>query len=180
MNEFDEFCEQLLEQSKRFYEKSKGTTDSEAKAAYNNASLLLAICSLEAYINAIGDELTMAKGYPLHLKSALLEKDIKLVNGQFVLSNSLKMFRLTDKIEIIYRTHTNKPVSHDEKWWKDLSFGIELRNKIVHPKDSIEVNIESLERIIKAVQDCLTVIYKAVYKRPFPKKSSTIISDKTF
>jgi hypothetical protein len=180
MNDFDEFCDDLLEQSKRFYEKSKSSNNEEAKSAFNNASLLLAICSLEAYINAIADEQSMAEGYPLQLKSALLEREIRLEKGQFVLTNSLKMSRLTDKLEIIYRRATNKPIVHSESWWVDLGTGIDLRNKLVHPKDAVSINIENVERVINAVQGCLTAIYQALYKKRFPKQSATIVSKKSF
>ena len=180
MNEFDEFCTELLEESKRFFEKSKEENDPEAQKAYNNASLLLAICALEAYINGISEEICLAHGYPLQIKSALLEKEIRLENGEFALSGSLKMSRLIDRIEIIYRKHMQRPISDSEEWWIDLKQGIDYRNRLVHPKDALNISIEMLERVIRAVIGCLTALYKAVYKRKFPKGTATITSSMTF
>lgn len=178
MNEFDKFCSELLEQAKRLLEKSKDEKSNEGKQAYNNASLLMSICSLEAYINGIAEEVCMAVDYPLQLKGALLEKEIRLESGEFIITNSLKMYRLTDRIEILYKKHGQKSLT--EAWWVTLKHGIELRNKITHPKESVVITTEILEQVILAVIECLQTLYKAVYNRNFPKGNRYLNSSLTF
>lgn len=174
MNEFDQFCSELLEQSKRLLEKAKEEGDPEGKQAYNNAGLLMSICALEAYINGIAEEVCLVVDYPLQLKGALLEKEIRLDGGEFYLSNTLKMARLTDRIEILYKKHGQKTFS--ETWWITLKRGIDFRNKIVHPKESVVITTELLEQVILAVIECLKALYKAVYNRPFPKGNLSLVS----
>jgi hypothetical protein len=169
MSSFDVFCGQLLEQAKRFNEKAKVERDTEGISAYKNASLVLSICALEAYINGISEEITLAKGFPIHEKGILLEKEVRLEKGQWSLSNTLKISRLTDKIELLYWRHVKKKLDTTEKWWEALKIGIDIRNKITHPKEEVVIPEELNGKIIEAVIDCISVLYKAIYRRNFPK-----------
>lgn len=176
MSAFDNFCNELLEQSKRFNEKSKSETKPEGKVAYQHASLLLAICALEAYVNGISEEITLAKFFPIHEKGVLLEKEIKLEKGEWIITNSLKISRLTDKIELLYKRHTRAELSDTHSWWITLKNGINFRNKLTHPKDQVKLSDAENEKIIQAVIECVSILYKAVYKRQFPKSNFSVVS----
>ena len=176
MNSFDTFCNELLEQSKRFTEKSKSETKPDGKIAYQHASLLLAICALEAYVNGISEEITLAKSFPIHEKGILLEKEIKLEKGEWTITNSLKISRLTDKIELLYKRHTRTELNDNHSWWTTLKHGIDLRNKLTHPKEEVKLSDAINERVIHAVIECVSILYKAIYKRQFPKSNLSLVS----
>lgn len=180
MNAFDVFCNDLLEEAKRFNEKSNSESNLEGKKAYQHASLLLTICALEAYINSISEEITIAKAFPIHEKGILLEKEVKLQKGEWVLTDNLKMSRLTDKVELLYKRHTGIVLENTQKWWPILKTGIECRNKITHPKSEVIMSNDFCEKVIRSVIECLAELYKAVYKRKFPKSHLSIISKLDF
>lgn len=176
MSEFDDFCSDLLEQAKRYLEKAKADSDVSHQYAYKNACLLLTICALEAYINGISDEVTLGPNFPLHLKAILLEKEIRLTKGEFKLSDSLKMSRLSEKIEVLYRRYNRKVINDEESWWPILQSGIDLRNKLTHPKDKLDFSEDFLEKILKSTIECISCLYRCVYKREFPKKNLNVVS----
>ena len=180
MNSFDTFCGELLEQSKRFTEKSKVETKPEGKIAYQHASLLLAICALEAYINGISEEITLAKAFPIHEKGLLLEKQIKLEKGEWSITSNLKISRLTDKIELLYRRHTGTELNDTHSWWTTLKNGIDFRNKLTHPKEEVKLSDAFNEKVIQTVIECVSILYKAIYKRQFPKSTLSLISKLDF
>ena len=180
MNNFDIFCSDLLEESKRFLEKSRVETNPNAIKAYQHACLLLTVCSLEAYINGISEEMCLTPKIPMHIKAVLLEKELRIKKGDFFISNSLKMSRLSERIEILYRRYKGIELTDTEKWWSMIKMGIDIRNKITHPKDETNISNDLLTKILQAVLDCLTVLYKAIYKRNFPKANMQLNSKYDF
>ena len=180
MNSFDTFCNGLLEHSKRFSEKSKIEPKVDGKIAYQHASLLLAICALEAYVNGISEEITLAKSFPIHEKGILLEKEIKLEKGEWTITNNLKISRLTDKIELLYKRHKRAELNDTYPWWTILKNGIDLRNKLTHPKAEVKLSDSFNEKIIQAVIECVSQLYKAIYKRQFPKSNLSSTSKLDF
>ena len=118
MTVFDEFCSSLLEEAKRFLEKAVEANTEEAKVAYCHSAILIGISSLEAYVNGIAEELITWKDIPLNEKSLLVEKEIELKNGAFRLTNKLRIFRLKDRIEYLYRKFKKSTLKdNDEPWW---------------------------------------------------------------
>lgn len=180
MNEFDDFCATLLEESKRFLEKAKEEKNENGIEAFQHACLFLAICSLEAYINGIAEEMCMSPKMPIHLQGILLEKEVQLDKGDFILSNRLKMSRLIDRIEILYRKYKNIALDDSESWWQVIKSGIDLRNKITHPKEAVKITNEFLSKLLQAILDCLSSLYSAVYRRKFPKANLSLTSKLDF
>lgn len=180
MNDFDIFCSELLEESKRFLEKAKTEKNEDGIKAYQHACLLLAVCSLEAYINGIAEEMCLAPKMPLHVKAFLQEKELRIESGDFVISNSLKMSRLTERIEILYRRYSGEELTDKEKWWIMVKNGIDLRNKITHPKSETKITNDLLEKILQAILNCLTILYQKIYKRRFPKAHLQLTSKQDF
>ena len=109
-----------------------------------------------------------------------MEKDLRLEKGDFNLTNSLKMSRLTDRIEILYKRYKKIELNDSESWWKEIKSGIDLRNKLTHPKEKVTITDESLSKLLQAVLDCLSTIYFAVYKRKFPKANLLLTSKLDF
>ncbi len=91
MTDFDAFAIQLLEESKRFLEKAKEVEDLTAEAAYLHAALMLAFCALEAQVNSIGEEFSIRTDISAHERGLILERNVRLENGEFKLQPSLRM-----------------------------------------------------------------------------------------
>ena len=176
MNSFDSYCNELLEQSKRFNEKSKIEKNPDGIKAYRNSSLLLAICALEAFVNGISEEITIATNFPMHSKGILLEKEVRLEKSNWTLTNTPKISRLVDKIELLFHRHKRAELSITETWWPILKEGIDFRNKTTHPKESIAIPEGFNNKIIQSVLECLSTLYKAIYKRDFPKSQLSLVS----
>lgn len=180
MSDFDEFCGSLLEESKRFLEKAKVEKTDEGKEAYRHACLLLSICSLEAYVNGIAEEMCLSPKMPIQIKAVLMEKELRLEKGDFNLTNSLKMSRLTDRIEVLYKRYKKTELNDSDTWWKEIKSGIDLRNKLTHPKEKVKLSDDSLTKLLQAILDCLSTIYSAIYKRKFPKANLLLTSKLDF
>lgn len=168
MSDFGVFCNTLLEESKWLLENSK-KVESQKKNAYQHASLLLSISALEAFINGIADDFAQSSALSLLEKSLLLEKDITFDRGEYELSARLKISRLTDKIEFLYRFFSKTAIDKSSSiWWSNLQTGIDLRNKIVHPKEMAAISLMQLENTILAVINCVDDLFKIIYKRGLP------------
>ena len=174
MESFDAFVFELLEESKSFFETAKRTNDEFSKKAFLNASMLLSISAIEAGINSIIADILIEPyidHYPTHDQGLLLEKDVKLENGKFVLSNSLKISRLTDRIEYLYSKFSKKPLKQDSefmKWYTLLKQSIDYRNKLVHPKEGIELTENQIENTLLSVLVVLNKLFLVIYKKKIP------------
>ena len=170
MTRFDSFASQLLEESKALLDKAKAAEDF-SQATYLHSSLLLAISALEACINSISDELLIEpfqNGYTVHEQGLLLEREVRFEKGDFILSNSLKISRITDRIEFLYSKFAAKKLDVTFELYTSLKQSIDLRNKLVHPKEDMQVTVKQVELAIFSVIDAINELYKAVYQRKFP------------
>lgn len=168
MAEIDLFANQLLEEAKRFLEKASECSDSVAEAANLHAALMLSFCALEAYVNAIGDELSSRPGLSAHEKGVLLEREVRLEDGEFRLKSGLRMARLEDRIEFLHVKFSGKPVDKGSVWWSRLNAATNLRNQLTHAKDIPVVTPHSVRSAIQAIIDALEALYQAIYRRSFP------------
>lgn len=181
MTKFDEFCSSLIEEAKRFFEKAIESSDVEAKAAYYHSAILLGISSLEAYVNGISDEICIRDDIPILEKSLLLEKEIKLENGVFSLTNKLKIYRLTERIEYLFKKFSSKELKDTSAEWRgDLNASIRLRNLLVHPKSEVEISEKQVKILLECVIDCLSSLSKSVYGSEFPFYKIGLQSKKIF
>ena len=170
MTEFDSFATQLLEESKTLLEKAK-RVEGFSKITYYHSSLLLAISALEACINSIADEILIdpyKNEYTIYEQGLLLEKDVRFDKGEFVLSNGLKISRITDRIEFLYYKFTRKRLDGTYQWYANLRQCIDIRNKLVHPKEQLRISDNQVELAILSVIETINQLYLAVYKRKFP------------
>lgn len=180
MESFDEYSNNLLEKAKRFFEKAKEESTSISKDAYLHSSLLLAISSLEAYINGIADDFKEADILSLYEKGFLLERDISLKNGEFVLENRLKMSRLIERIEFLFTKFDSSKLDKSSSWWQNLKKGISLRNSLVHPKEYTKISEFNIEQTLFSVIECINNLFLAIYKRKLPSKNMGLNSKLTF
>ncbi|EKD26056.1 MAG: hypothetical protein ACD_79C01388G0002 [uncultured bacterium] len=180
MKEFDQYCDDLLEQSKRFLEIAKNNSDEKAINAYLNAALLISISSLEASVNSLIEDFYKSKNFTVFEIGLLNEKEIVLKNGIFSISNRFKMSRLTDKIELLAQKFSGNSKIKHKNWWSSLCTGILLINEIAHPKKNKILNIEDIERTILSVIQCIDFIFRIVYKKSLPSAQMELQSKMNF
>lgn len=179
MTAIDEFAATLLEEAKRFLEKANETSDAIATAAHLHASLMLGFCALEAHINSVADELAQRSEFNIHERGLLLEKEVRLENGEFKLGG-LKMARLEDRILFLHHRLAGAHLDKSDAWWGHLASAIAMRNRLTHPKIAPTVTTNDVEQALEAIIRGIDVIYKAVYGRPFPFANLGLHSKMTF
>jgi hypothetical protein len=180
VSEIDLFANRLLEEAKRFLEKAVGNPDSTAEAAYLHAALMLSFCTLEAHVNALGEEFSLATGLSAHEKGILLEQDVRLEDGQFELKQTLKIASLEDRIEFLYTKFSGRPVDITLDWWRQLGTATDLRNKLTHAKGVPLIGQAAVKNAVQAVIDAPEALYQAIYKRKFPPAGRGLQSQLTF
>jgi hypothetical protein len=179
MNDIDNFASDLLEQAKRFLEIANDC-DGDGKAAHLNAALMLGFCSLEAHVNAIADDFAGRDDLSVHDKSILFEQDVRLTHGEFVLSDSLKIFRLEDRIQFFCVRLSGTPLDRGASWWSELNTAMKLRNTLTHPKDAAVITEDAVKRALQSIINGINYLYKAIYKRPFPAGNMGLQSNLSF
>jgi hypothetical protein len=181
MAQIDIFANQLLEEAKRFLEKVKDYSDPEAQAAHLHASLMLAFCALEAHINAIAEEFSIRPELSAHEKGMLLEREVKLQDGEFRVTPGLRMAKLEDRIEFLHAKFSGNPVDRTSAWWGQLTAATHLRNQLTHAKGDVpEINQVAVRSAIQAIIAALLALYDAIYKRSFPPANRGLQSRLTF
>ncbi len=180
MAEFDDFANQLLEEAKRFLEKAKDCADVAAEAANLHAALMLSFCAFEAHVNSIAEEFSLSPGLSAHEKGILLERDVKLENGEFQLLSGLRIARLEDRIEFLCAKFAGEPLDRSATWWSRLGSAMDLRNKLTHPKNVTPVTESAVRGAIEGIVDALQVLYEGIYKRKFPPAGQGLQSRLTF
>lgn len=170
MESFDFFGEILFDEAKFLYEKALGAKYDKEKQLYLQSSLLMGMSALEAYVNAVCEELVDTEEYKLELyeKMLLSEKKIELVNGIAFLGNKLQMSRLIDRIEYIYCKYSHKQIDQNDRWHNGIHEAIDLRNSLVHPKEVIMLSTKQIERALSNILLTVNEIFNAVYKRNVP------------
>jgi hypothetical protein len=175
MPSFDEFSRQLLEEAKRFLEKAKGTDD-PGRSAYLHAALTLGMYALEAHVNSVCDDFLTRPDLTILDRSILSEKDYQLLHGEFKVTDRLKMYRLEDRIEFLFRRFSKTLLDKQASWWGQLQAAFCARNNLSHPKAVSTLTCDSVERDLRSVIEALEALYKAVYKKRFPPRSRDLDS----
>lgn len=178
--DFDLFANQLLEEAKRFCEKASESTDAVSQAASLHAALLLSFSALEAHVNSIGAEFSSSSSLSVHEQALLLERDVRLVYGEFQLQKGLKMSKLEDRIEFLHTKFSGKPLDRRSSWWSQLGVAIDLRNQLTHAKTVPTITLSAVQSAILAIVATLDAIYQAIYKRTFPTGGMGLQSALTF
>ena len=164
--EIDDFASNLLEEAKRYIELATEEKGGNGEAPYLHAALMLGACGLEAHVNAVCDEMAKRTKDP-HDLAILLEREVRLKDGKYVLENKLKIFRLEDRLNFLHVRFGIKPAPASE-WRSRLAGALDLRNKLTHPKAVPVITIPAVEAALKAFIEAIDVLYRAVYKKPFP------------
>jgi len=113
-------------------------------------------------------------------KLILSERGFSLRAGEYQLTWGLKMYRLEDRIQFIYRRFSGKVLDKSSTWWSSLQNGLKLRNQLTHPKGTPKMSKKSVEDALKAIIDTLDVLYKGVYHTAYPVAGRALDSTLTF
>lgn len=167
MADFDLFADQLLEEAKRFLEKASESSDRGARAANLHAALMLSFCALEAHVNIITQDFSERREFSPHERGFLLERDVRLENGEFKVQESLRMTKLEERIELLHRTFS-VPIDKSQDWWNQLSAATHLRNELTHAKKVPPVTEEAVRNAVRGVLGAIDALCKAIYRRKFP------------
>lgn len=180
MRSVDDFASRLLEEAKRLYEKALDETDREGQEAYLHAALVLGCCSLEAHVNSIADDFLVRQELSVIERSILAEREYRLENGELVLTEVLKMYRLTERIEFLYRRFSGEPLDKDQAWWGKLKTALSTRNELSHPKQHTPVTGQAVEQALQSILDALDAVYRGIYKKRYPARNRGLNSKMTF
>ncbi|EMB13662.1 hypothetical protein RE6C_05608 [Rhodopirellula europaea 6C] len=116
----------------------------------------------------------------MHEEGLLSERKVRLKDGQFVLTDSLEMSRLEDRILFLHRRFSGKPLDRDSSWWCELGASTKLRNQLTHPKSVTVLSDRDVERSLQAIIDTINAMFLAIYKRPLPVAARGLQSKMTF
>jgi hypothetical protein len=142
---------------------------------------MLSFCGLEAHVNAVATDFSSRPELSEHERGLLLEKEVRLDSGVFVLSSSLKMARLEDRIEFLQKRFSAKSTRHGTSGWKvPLTTATNLRNKLTHPKEAQTIGAQDVRRSIEAIIGTLDSLFLAVYGKRFPPARRGISSRLNF
>ena len=143
---------------------------------FPRAALLLGYCALEAHINNVAADFAERSELTILEQSILQERSVDLNNGQFELTNTLKMFRLEDRFEFLYRRFQKQPLNKADAWWGFLKAGLDIRNAITHPHTPRTVTEKEVTDSLTAVLEAIDVLFQAVFRRPYPAKGRRLDS----
>jgi len=168
MANVDKLAVDLLEEAKRFYERGVEEANKDGKTAYIHATLLLSIAALEAHVNSVAEDFLARPEFSVLEHSLLGEIDFKLDNGQFILTDRLKMYRLSDRIEFLYRRFAGRPIDKNQVWWSRLQEALNSRNELSHPKKAGAFTVKMAKDALSGVVAAIDQLYRVVYKKPYP------------
>jgi hypothetical protein len=174
--EWDEFSVELLEEAKRFLELAQSA---QTPAPMLHASLLLAFSALESHINGVADELLFRPDIGLLDHAVLSERSTRLKHGEWVLGNEQSFLRLEDRLSFVFRRFGSVLVN-EQRWWSDLLEAVRIRNRLVHPRESVTLDQANVRRYVQAVVDALNSLYLAIFKKGHPAYSRGLQSQLTF
>lgn len=165
----DAFSIQLLDEAKGFLEKADQLDregEEKLRDAFLHASLVVGFSALESHINGVAAELSDRNGWSLLDRSLLLERSVRFTKGQWGLGD-LQFFRTEDRLEFLFVSHGNSDF-RTTSWWSDLRNGMNKRNGLVHPRDTVEFTVVDAKRYLSAIIETLDNLYLAVFKRGHP------------
>jgi hypothetical protein len=114
-----------------------------------------------------------------HEKALLLERDVKLLGGEFK-SSGLKMYRLEERLTFLHRRFSGSSFDKNAPWWAALNAATDMRNKLTHPKGIHALTVAGVRSAISAIIDTVDALYRAVYKKKFPAAARGLQSRLSF
>lgn len=168
MSEFEAYSNELLVSAKKFLEGAKSGCAPSEKQRLLRSALTHSFFFLEAQLNYLASHFSNSSDFSVLEKSLLSEKEVALIKGEFSLINKPKFYRLEDRIEFLLARFTPNLEVSKGTWFSELLMAIQIRNRLVHPKEAHQISEQEVERSLLAVLDCLSAMYVAIFAKPFP------------
>lgn len=172
MSDFVEYSRSLMDAAKGFRTHALGLVEGEVKQAFLRAALLHACSFLEAHLNYMAEHFTDNTMFSLHEKGVLLEREVRFDHGAFHLSNTLKISRITDRIDLLLSKCSTNPSAEKAGWYNDLGLTLKIRNSLVHPKDVHTLGDSDVQLALVCMLKAADTLYNVVFKKglPYAKK----------
>jgi hypothetical protein len=172
MSDFVEYSRGLMDAAKGFRTHALGLEEGEVKQAFLRAALLHACSFLEAHLNYMAVHFTDNTMFSLHEKGVLLEKEVRFDQGAFRLSNTLKISRITDRIDLLLSKCSTNPAADKAGWYPDVACTLKTRNSLVHPKDAHTLSESDVQSALVCVLKAADKLYNVVFGKglPYAKK----------
>jgi len=172
MSDFVEYSRSLMDAAKGFRTHALGLAEGEIKQAFLRAAFLHACSFLEAHLNYMAEHFTDNDMFSLHEKGVLQEKEVRFDHGAFHLSNTLKISRITDRIDLLLSKCSINPAADKAVWYNDVAYTIKTRNLLVHPKDARTLSESDVQLALDCMLKAADKLYNVVFKKglPYAKK----------
>jgi hypothetical protein len=168
MSDFVDYSRSLMDAAKGFRTHALGIAEGEVKQAFLRAALLHACSFLEAHLNYMAEHFTDNTMFSLHEKGVLLEKEVRFAKGVFQLSDTLKIARITDRIDLLLAKCSANPVSDKAGWYPDVVTTLKTRNSLVHPKDAHTLNEGDVNLALVCMLKAADTLYNVVFRKGLP------------
>ena len=166
MTDLSGFSRNLLESAKFFLQQGKRERKGKRKQACFRAALYHSLAYVEAQVNDIAEHFTASGPFTMHELGFLLEKVITLKQGRFVMDGSLKMSRLTDRIDLLANHFGEDPVELPR--YELLKDALRRRNALSHPKADIELTDAEVVAAIEASVSVCSRLAKCIFGKDLP------------
>lgn len=148
MSDFAVFSRSLIESAKFLAKLGNSEKQTGIKQSFYRASLYHSLAYVEAQVNDLSDHFSDDSKLSVHERAFLTEKNIQLEKGEFTIQSSLKMTRLSDRIEFLSAKFGSSPEFISE--FDTLKKFLRLRNVLAHPKEAREITSDEVNGAIKA------------------------------
>ena len=166
MTELPSFSRHLLESAKYFSQQAKKGKQEVRKQAFLRASLYHILAYVEAQVNDIAEHFVDSGPFTVHELGMLLEKDIALEHGRFVICKSLKMARLTDRIELLASHFGEGPSGLPS--YASLKSALKTRNALSHPKSDIKLTDTEVGEAIESSISVCSSLAQSIFGKGLP------------
>lgn len=168
MSDFVEYSRSLMEAAKGFRAVATEMTEGEIKQAYLRASFLHACSFLEAHLNYMAEHFTNDVMFSIHEKGILLEREVRFEKGKFRLASTLKIARITDRIDLLIAKCSSDPVAEKAGWYSDINTTLTVRNSLVHPKSTHIIKDAEVSLALTSILKAVDTLYSVVFKKNLP------------
>ena len=170
MSKRDDFSRSLFESSKRELAAARiSKVDSDTQAHLRHA-LMMGFSYLEFQIFEICRHLETADQLSVSERGVLLQREVRLRNGEFIVAPATKYWTLEDRLRVVQHRFAKTPLGK-ELWWPKLAVSANLRNDIAHPKEPVELTVENVETALLSVLGCTDHFFNLVYGKGVPYAS---------
>lgn len=168
MSDFVDYSRSLMDAAKGFRSHALSLAEGEVKQAFLRAALLHACSFLEAHLNYMAEHFSENTMFSLHEQGVLLEKEVRFENGAFHLTNTLKISRITDRIDLLLSKCSINPSKEKADWFADLGHTLKIRNSLVHPKDAHTLCDADVQMAMNCMIKAADTLYTVVFKKGLP------------